>query len=279
MPRDHLSYSAFTRYQACAQRAWAEDNDLVRKETTDEMLIGSYVDRKLLGGFEAFQKENAYRLVKFPTLEVIKIVHPELGKMKVGDLKKSHPQLALELGEPCEIVERAERMVARARADNLFMRFMDGDHQVKGEVTIDGVPYVVIADVVSSDCCVDLKTTGSIAEWAWDSVEHRRTPWWYHARYWLQGALQCEAFKKDKFYTAVLTRENPPDIGVLEFRKEMLDRGINELRLTTATIWEWSQKGNGPGCGRCDWCRGHHKAVVSLASELEWGSTAQQSAE
>ena len=62
MSRDHLSFSAYRNYKKCPAMAKAEDTNRHPRETSDAMLMSSYVDAILVGNFEQFIKENADKL-------------------------------------------------------------------------------------------------------------------------------------------------------------------------------------------------------------------------
>lgn len=105
----------FNPYKDCCEAAaLAEIKGEFERPVTDSLLIGSYVDEALTGDLEKFKKE-----------------HPEIissrGESK-GELKSQYKQ--------------AEKMIARAKADALFMNYITGGvHQAiyTGEIGRIGV--------------------------------------------------------------------------------------------------------------------------------------------
>ena len=121
---------------ACEARALAELNgDFEEDKVSDAFLLGGYVDAALVGG------EGE--------LDTFKEKHPEMFVSR-GDRK----------GELQAKYAVAEKMIARCRQDELFMQFIDGEHQAILVCMICGVPFKCKIDsLVHKKALVDLKTT------------------------------------------------------------------------------------------------------------------------
>ena len=93
----YLDFMGHMGIYGCEARAMAKLNGEWEEETTEAMLVGSYVDSYFEGTLAQFQAE-----------------HPEIFTQK-GELKAKYKQ--------------AERMIERCEKDELFMNFMAGEKQ------------------------------------------------------------------------------------------------------------------------------------------------------
>ncbi len=95
------------------------------------MLVSSYIDATISDELEQFKEE-----------------HPEIF-LKNGDLKADY--------------KLAEEVLNQMQQDEMFMKYISGDHQVIMTGEISGVPVKIKVDSLHLDkCIVDLKCMASL---------------------------------------------------------------------------------------------------------------------
>lgn len=225
----YMGSSQFKSFLKCEASALAELHGEYKREITDALLIGSYVDAHYEG-----------------TLDIFKAKHSEIF-MKNGELKAQY--------------RHAEYMIQRAERDELFSAYMSGEKQKIMVGTIAGVKFKIKIDSYHPNCIVDLKCVkdfGSIYNAEKGVRQHFIDYWGYN----IQGAIYREIVRQntDKslpFYIAAITKEKPepalrlywiPDEeldSALEMVQSLVPRfqGIKESRLTPTR------------CGECPHCR------------------------
>ena len=119
---------SFIKCEACAlaklKGEWIE-------ETSKPMLASSYID-------EAVSE----------TLDVFKEKHPEIF-LKSGDLKADY--------------KIAEEVLKQMQQDEMFMKYLNGEHQIIMTGEISGVPVKIKIDSFHKDkCIVDLKAMANL---------------------------------------------------------------------------------------------------------------------
>lgn len=113
-------------FQKCEAQAIAKLKGEYKEEPSKALLVGSYVDNAVSG-----------------TLDVFKEQHPEIFK-KDGELKAEYLQ--------------AEYILNRIKRDEMFMKYISGNHQTIMTGEIAGVPIKIKIDSYFPDkAIVDLK--------------------------------------------------------------------------------------------------------------------------
>lgn len=187
------------------------------RELTTALLIGQYVDTALTAP---------------KRLDVFKAEHPELYRRD---------------GMPKAETNKAAEMVIRARRDPVFMEYMKGRKQVIRTGKIDGLPFKIMMDVYrKGERIVDLKTVrdmrpGFAEKWDWplQMAIYRE----------IEGnALPC--------FLAVISKEDPPDIAVIEIPASLMDAELDRLR-DALPLFDAMRRGIIPAtrCGCCAYCR------------------------
>ncbi|MBO7709350.1 MAG: PD-(D/E)XK nuclease-like domain-containing protein, partial [Lachnospiraceae bacterium] len=143
-----------------------------------------------------------------------------------GEWAMHHPEISKRDGNLKAEFMLCQEMVSRARRDPLFMSFMDGEHQVILTADLFGVPFKAKFDVLGPDKIVDLKTVKDLSAkylpgqgrvdfaTAWD---------------WpLQMAIYQQIYEKVEgvrlpCYLAVITKETPADIRLVQIEQERMD--------------------------------------------------------
>ena len=240
-PEAERKYFSASQIKAMMNCPAAALNDTERPTST-ALLVGSYVD-------SFFEK----RLPQF------KADHPEILK-RDGSLKAEYVQ--------------ANEMINRACSDPLFREYMRGRKQVIRTGYIGGYPFKIKMDVYrKGERIVDLKTIKDMKP-AYRSGEGHIT----FADQWewpLQMAIY-QAIEGNRLpcFLAVVTKEDPPDLAVVEIPQNVLDMEIERL-LDMLPRFDAMKRGiiQAPRCECCSYCRRTKKleAPVPLMDFLNYG--------
>lgn len=228
--RKYMSASQFKSFQRCEAAALAELTGDYRREITDALLIGSFVDAHFEG-----------------TLDLFKAQHPEIFTRN-GELKAQY--------------RHAEYMIRRAERDDLFMKYMSGEKQRIFVGEIAGVPFKIKVDSYHPDLAiVDLKCMKDFAS-VWNAETECREHFILHWSYDIQGAVYREIIRQNTgkvlpFYIAAVTKEKPePDIQIYWIPDKMLDEALGEVQRLAPRFQRIKDGSLSPQrCGSCPWCR------------------------
>lgn len=236
--REYWSASQVKTFLDCPARAMAELNGWVRPPSK-ALQLGSYVDA-------AFDGEEA--MTRFIA------DNPAMFK-KDGSLKADFV--------------KADQMVARAEADPVFMEYMDGEKQKILTGDIVGIPFRIKMDVYKPGVrIVDLKTVRDTKP-MYRPGEGRLT----FADYW-RWTLQMAIYQHIEghrlpCYLAVITKEDPPGIHVVQIEQEKLDAELEFLR-NKLPYMNAVKMGviEAERCEDCAWCRESRKLTVPTPLEF-----------
>lgn len=238
----YMSVSTFKNFigtnalQGCEFRALAELNGEYERPITDALLVGSYVDVMLTG--------TEQEIADFQT------EHPEMyssrGATK-GELKSTY-QIAI-------------KMVERAKRDEFFMRTLTGQKQVIMVGEIYGLPWKIKIDCLGDNFITDLKTTRSIRETYYNPSTGQRVSFVEHFDYILQMAVYREIVRQNTgrvlpVFLSVISKEQEPDIEVINIDAETLDYRLSEIRDQVESVKALLNGDVEPcRCGMCPYCR------------------------
>lgn len=206
---------------------------------SEALLVGSYVDANFEGpkSFSNFYLE-----------------HPEIFNSRTGELKAPF--------------RRANEMIERARGDAVFMEYMRGQKQkiVTGEIM--GIPFKAKFDVYKKgQRIVDLKTTRDLQP---RYVEGQgRISFAEAFNYPLQMAIyQYLEGNNLPCYLAVITKEDPPDIALIQIEQERMDAEIEFLRQNLPR-YDAIRKGliEPERCEKCAYCRATKRLTKPITLE------------
>lgn len=224
-----MGSSQFKNFQKCEASALAELRGEYKREVTDALLVGSYVDAHFEG-----------------TLDIFKVQHKEIFK-KDGELKVQYKQ--------------AEKMIQRVERSEKFMEYMSGDKQVIMVGEIGGVPFKIKIDSYCADkCIVDLKCVKDF-QLIWNPEKKRRDHFIYYWGYDIQGAIYREIVRQNTgktlpFYIAAITKESEPDHDVLWVPDDDLDSALEVVTSLAPRFQKLKSAELQPQrCGHCDYCR------------------------
>ena len=219
----YFSVSQIKSFAECPARTMAELRGEYVRPATSALLIGSYVDAYFEGTLDRFKTER-----------------PELFK-RDGTLKAEYAH--------------ADRMIARAESDKVFMKHMQGEKQVIRTGTIDGFPFKIKMDVLHPERIVDLKTCKDFLPVYKPGAGRMSFAEAYG--YTLQGAVYqaIEGYSKP-FYINAITKETMPDIAVIRIGQEYLDAEMTVLR-QNLPYYDAIKQGivEPPRCEHCAYCK------------------------
>ena len=242
--RAYFSASQVKSFKRCEACAMAEIEGTYQRPMSQALLQGQFVDEALTGNYTDWV-----------------LGHPEISK-RDGNLKAEFML--------------CQEMVSRARRDPVFMDFMEGEHQAILTANLFGVPFKAKFDVLGSDRIVDLKTVRDLSPvylpgqgrvdfaTAWD---------WPLQMAIYQKIYELNEGVKLPCYLAVITKETPPDIRVVQIEQERMDAELAWLEQVLPRYDAIKQGAIDPErCEGCAWCRETRVLMgPELLSDLEEG--------
>lgn len=225
----YLDFVGHMGVHGCEEMAMAKLKGEFEQETTTAMLVGSYVDSYFEGTLEQFKKE-----------------HPECFTQK-GELKASFKQ--------------AEKMIERCEKDSYFMSTMQGEKQVIMTAYLFGCEWKIKMDsYLPGKAIVDLKTSADIHK-AWKVQDYGYASFVEYWGYTLQMAVyqkvvEINTGKKLPCYISVVTKEDSPEIAVINIDQMTLDHALNEIEMNMPSVlMVKSGEAETVRCEKCDYCK------------------------
>lgn len=253
---EYMSVSQFKRFSSCPAAALAELRGEYAPAASPAMLVGGYVDAWFSGELPLFQAQ-----------------HPEIFR-RDGTLKSEY----------C----KAQDIIARMEADELFSLLMSGAKQVIVTGEIAGVPFKGKVDsLLDAAACreivrrfpeteavlgalprgviVDQKVMRDLGP-VWSQEEGRKLPFVEAYGYDLQGAVY-RALEGHNLpvVLAVGTKENEPDLASLSISDADLTSALYQVE-DRAPYYQKIKLGEikPRRCERCDYCRRTRKLTSIL---------------
>lgn len=225
--QQYWSASLVKAFMECPAMAMSELRGEWTRPASQALMVGSYVDAFFEGTLDDFKAE-----------------HKELFK-RDGSLKSEYM--------------KADQMIHRAAEDVVFMDFMQGEKQkiVTGDVL--GFPFKAKFDVFNGNRIVDLKTTKDMKP-IYKAGEGRLT----FAEAW-RWPLQMAIYQRLEghglpCYLAVITKEEPPDIEIIQIPQAVMDAEMVALE-QNLPYYDAIKQGiiEPERCGNCAYCRATKK--------------------
>ena len=198
-------------------------------QKTLPLMVGSYVDSYFEGTLDTFKEEN-----------------PEIFTTE-GALKAPY--------------KKASEIILRIERDEYFMRFLSGEKQRIMTCNLFGCNWKIKMDsYIPGVAIVDLKVMASITKPHWV----RDFGYMDFIRYWgydIQGAVYQEVVYQNTgqrlpFYIAVATKEDEPDIRIIQVTQPYLDEALNTVESNMSRILDVKYgKAEPDRCDQCDCCR------------------------
>lgn len=228
--RKYWSVSQFKQFDTCEAQALADIRGEYKREMTDALLIGSYVDAYFAQELDEFFGE-----------------YGDIMFRKDGELLAKYKHAN-------EIIDRIER-------DPLMVSFLKGKRQVIQTGELFGVEWKIKIDVLHQDKIVDLKIVKDFNEAYRDGFGFR--PWIEAWGYDIQGAIyqkieQTSSGRAEPlpFYIVAATKEKVPDIDIIQIPQHVLDAA---LKVVESKIDKFDLIKSGEldarRCEVCDWCK------------------------
>lgn len=222
------SVSLFKAFDKCEAAGLAQVRGQFKREETDALLIGSYVDAYFAGTMDAFKAEYADAMYT-----------------KKGELYAKYAH--------------ANKIINAVECQPVLMEYLDGDKQTIMTADLFGVPWKIKMDVYNGERIVDLKCVKDFEPMYKEGFG--RVSWIEYWGYDIQGAIYQRVVEENTgrrlpFYIAAVTKEKTPDVDLIEIPQSVLDAAykvveakIDEFDLVK--IGEMDPK----ECGRCEWCK------------------------
>ena len=229
--KQYWSVSLFKEFNKCEACGFAQVHGGYKREMTDSLLIGSYVDAFFSGEMEAFLEQYGDQMI---------------SKRGGGLLAK---------------FQHADDIIKRVMNDELMMEYLTGEKQTIMSAELFGVPWKIKMDVYNEKRIVDLKVVKDFND-IYDSGYGWRS-WVEYWGYDIQGAIyqkveQLFTGRSEPlpFYIAAVTKEKVPDIKLLQIPQHILDTA---LKLVEAKIERFdlikSYDVEPIRCEHCDYCK------------------------
>lgn len=221
--------SQIKSFQKCEAATIAKLNGEWEEDPSIALLVGSYVDNAISG-----------------TLDDFKTQHPEIFK-RDGNLKAEYLQ--------------AEYILDRINRDEMFMKYISGDHQTIMTGKIANVPIKIKIDSYFHDkAIIDLKCTKDFQP-VWNEKTKTKENFIDYWGYTLQGALYQEIVRQNTgktlpFFIAAVTKEKEPDLGLFAIPDEVLQVKLEEIKEILPRIYNLKKGNIEPNrCEHCDYCK------------------------
>lgn len=219
------------RAEAMRKGEWSED-------TTEAMLIGSYVDSWFEGTLDEFATE-----------------HPEIF-LKDGKTLKAGFRIA-------------DKMIERAKQDELFMKYMSGEKQKIFTADMFGCTWCGKLDsYIPGKAIVDLKTTSDLHRmWRVGANESVTVVeyWGYEQQLAIyQELVRINTGEKLPCYLAFVTKEEFPELAIVHITQDLLDAALNDIKENMPQVLAVRNGEYEPcRCERCNYCKSTAKCGVT----------------
>lgn len=241
----YWSSSLFKAFDRCEASGLASVRGQYRREETDALLIGSYVDSYFAGEMDEFVGEHSDKMFK-----------------KNGELYAKY--------------EQANQLINTIECQPLMMEYLDGEKQVIKTAELFGVQWKIKMDVYRPDeRIVDLKCVKDFEPLYKEGSG--RVSWIEYWGYDIQGAIyqKVEQIASGRaeplpFYLVAVTKEKTPDIAVIRIPQHVLDTA---LKIVEAKIDRFDLVKTGEiepeRCEKCEWCKQTKVLTTPMIYESE----------
>jgi len=241
----YLDFVGHMGVEGCEKRAMASLEGKYKKEKTEAMMVGSYVDSYFEGTLIEFEREN-----------------PEIFTNQ-GDLKAPY--------------RRATKMINRARKDKKFMMYMSGEKQVIMTGYLFGCDWKIKMDsYLPGEAIVDLKTATDLHKaWRVKDYGYVSVPeyWGYTIQMAVyQKIVEINTGKKLPCILAFITKEESPELKLCYIDQVTLDHSLNEVEMNMPSVLMVKNGEAEPiPCGKCDYCKATEPIdkVINIADLIE----------
>lgn len=232
--------------RGCEAKAMAKLTGEWVDETTDAMLVGSYVDSYFEGTLPQF--------------------------------KKDHPEIFTQKGELYAKYKRAEKMIQAIEKQPKLMQYMSGEKQKIFTADLFGCKWKAKLDsYIPGKCIVDLKTTANMHK-SWRVEDYGYASF---VEYWgyitqlaiYQKIVEIETGEKLPCYIVAVTKDDVPETELIGIDQASLNHALNEVEMNMTSVLAVKSGDFEPTrCERCDYCIS--TKVIDKAikyTDLIWG--------
>lgn len=223
---------AFLKCEACAL---AELNGEWKEEKSKSLLVSSYIDAAMSDELVEFEQQN-----------------PEIFT-RGGDLKADY--------------KLAEDVFNQMQEDEMFWKYLSGDHQVIMTGEISGVPVKIKIDSYHKDkCIVDLKCMANF-DLIWNEVTHQKENFVDYYDYLTQASLYQEVVKQNTgkqlpFIIAAATKQKYSQKALLQIPQQVMDEKLEFLKQYLPHLQDVKQGKIEPkSCDKCNYCVSKQKCT------------------
>lgn len=223
---------SFLKCEACAL---AELNGEWEEETSKAMLVSSYIDAVISDEGVEFEQQN-----------------PEIFT-KVGNLKAEY--------------RLAEDVLSQMQEDEMFMKYLSGEHQVIMTGEISSVPVKIKIDSYFPEkVIVDLKCMANF-DLIWNEATHQKENFVDYYDYLTQASLYQEIVRQNTgerlpFIIAAATKQKYSQRALLQIPQEKMDLRLEFLMEYLPHLQEVKQGKIAPtSCGKCNYCVSKQKCT------------------
>lgn len=225
----YFSASQIKSFLDCPARTVAQLRGECRPEPSTALMVGSYVDAAFSGELSAFTE-----------------AHPEIFNKRTGELKADF--------------SHALKMIHRAKEDPVMMSYLAGKHQHLITGTLFGYPFKAKFDFyVPGERIVDLKTVKDLKP-VYKPGQGRLN--YAQAWHWPLQLAIYQALEGNGLpcYLAVITKEDPPALDLVQIPQEELDAELAWLETKLPLFDAYKQGYIEPArCEDCAYCRATKK--------------------
>ena len=233
--------------KGCECRALAIAKGEYIPPKTDALMIGGYVDAYFDNSLAQFCSDN---------MDYI------FTKASIKKFEKSGDPDDL---ERLKAFEQADIMIKRAKKEDMFMKYVEGETQKILIAEIEGVPIRVKLDSYDGKRITDIKTAASMTETYYAKDLGQRLNFAEYYGYIEQAYFYVTAVEQNfglhlPFYLAVITKEKHnnephPRVAIINIPdKLIMDKGL-EIKSKIKDVWSLIKGEYEPiPCGTCEWC-------------------------
>ena len=222
-----MSASQFKSFQNCESMALAELKGEFKRDFTSALAIGSYVDSYIEGTLNQFKEE-----------------HPEIFTQK-GTLRADYVQ--------------ADEICKRISSDEMFMKYLGGEHQKVFTGSINGVEFKGKLDAYhEGKAIVDLKVIKDF-EPLWKNGRKMSfiEAWGYDIQLAIyQELVYQNTNQRLPVFICAVTKEKTPNLEIISIPQERLDECLELVKINAPHCNDIKLgKVEPTKCNKCDYCK------------------------
>lgn len=244
MEMAYFGHTQFCGFMECEERTLAMCKGDWQMPMTDALLAGQYVDAALTGS--------------------------------IGDVLGKHPEMLKRDGTLKSTFAGAERAIARARRDDMFMKYINGAKQEIMTGKLFGYDWKIKIDAFhEGKCIVDLKCMKDfepIYKAGMGKVSFVTAYGYDYQAAIYQAIVKDVTGEKLPFIIAGVTKQDPSDIGLFEVPDEMIHSALKVIENTIDRFAGIKAGEIEPRrCEKCAYCRESKvlNSIVPIEQESE----------